>query len=134
MSHTVLNDDNFLTHPWHIKSYFELCMINSKIFVVCLMVSYHINWGIAPNWGNISPITYFLCQDICLVHQHHPIHYRRCNSHQRVAGNIYTVSSNVVEHNVERRKFCQCHWQNYIFKQKWSNSPMFLFKFMISRC
>ena len=33
MSHTVLNDDTFLTHSLLIESYIELCMICSKIFV-----------------------------------------------------------------------------------------------------
>ena len=27
------------------------------------------------------------------------------------------VSSYVVEDNDERRKWCQCHWQNYIFNK-----------------
>ena len=37
------------------------------------------------------------------------------------------VSSSVVEDTFKIRKSCQYHWQNYIFRQKWSNLPMFLF-------
>ena len=25
----------------------------------------------------------------------------------------------------KEEKLCQCHWKNYIFEQKWSNSPIF---------
>ena len=52
------------------------------------MASYHINEEIAPIWGNLSPITYILYQDICLVNQCHSLQSIRWTDHQRVMEHI----------------------------------------------
>ena len=60
-SHTVFNYENLPTNLWHTESYIELCMIFSKIFVLCLMVSYHINYIITKSHLLSEFTTYYLC-------------------------------------------------------------------------
>ena len=50
---------------------------------------------------------------------------KELSSDDLVHQNNAAVSANIVENNVKTRFFCSCHWQKYIFKQKWYNSPMF---------
>ena len=47
-------------------------------------------------WGDLSPITYVLYQDISLVHQCHRLYYSGWKSHQHVMGNISTIFCNVL--------------------------------------
>ena len=57
-SHTVLKNDTFQAHHWHIKPYIELRTICIKIFVLCLMEYYHIIKKPHPLEGFIA---YYLC-------------------------------------------------------------------------
>ena len=63
-SNKLLNDDTLLRHCRHIELYVEWHTINSKIFVLCLLESYHINEKNIPIMGISSLITYILYQNI----------------------------------------------------------------------